>query len=51
MEFKPLKFISEPVEAHFSKPPVLEKKPGCPEGFTWRGQRFNIVELLTEWHD
>jgi hypothetical protein len=50
-EFKPLKFISEAVEVQFSQPPVLEKMPGCPESFTWRGERYKILELLNEWHD
>lgn len=48
---KPLRFIAEPVEAHFNRAPLLEKKPGCPDGFTWRGQSYRIVELLSEWHD
>jgi len=51
MGYRPLHFIGEPVEAHFDQPPVLEKKPGCPNGFTWRDQRFQVVELLSEWHD
>jgi len=44
-------FIDEPIEAHFDRPPVFEKKPGCPEGFTWRGEVYRIVEKLREWHD
>jgi hypothetical protein len=50
-DLKPLKFINEPVEVYFDHPPTLEKKPGCPDGFTWRGQSYRIVELLSEWHD
>ena len=51
MDAKPIRFIAEPVEAHYDTPPVLEKKPGCPDGFTWRGDNFQIVEMLSEWHD
>ena len=45
------RFIAEPIEAHFYQPPALEKKPGCPDAFTWRGETFRILEKLSEWHD
>ncbi|HEX7975496.1 MAG TPA: DUF6504 family protein [Anaerolineales bacterium] len=51
MEFKPLHFIGEPVEVHFDLAPALEKKPGCPDAFSWQNQTFTIIELLSEWHD
>lgn len=51
MKIIPKKFISEQVEVRFAKPPSLEKKPGPPDGFTWRGEYFSIVEVLSEWHD
>ena len=51
MEFKPLRFIAEPIQAQFDQPPTLEKKPGCPDGFVWREETYRIVELLSEWHD
>ncbi len=51
MTFKPLRFISEPIEAHFDRPPALEKRPGCPDAFTWRKERYPVVEKLAEWHD
>jgi hypothetical protein len=44
-------FIGEEVEAGFDRPPVLEKKPGCPDRFTWNDEMFEIVEMLREWHD
>jgi hypothetical protein len=50
-EFKPIKFINEPIDVRFEQKPFLEKKPGMPSGFTWRGEEFTIVELLSEWHD
>ena len=51
MEFKPLRFIGEPIHVHFDQPPMLEKKPGCPDAFVWREEAYRIVELLSEWHD
>ncbi len=45
------RFIAEPVEVEFNKPPMLEKKPGCPDRFFWQGKTFEVVEKLTEWHD
>ena len=51
MDYKPIHFIGEPVEVYFNQPPALEKKPGCPDAFTWHGVRYEVVELLSEWHD
>lgn len=44
-------FISEEIEAIFDQEPVLEKRTGVPDGFTWRGRTYRIVGLLREWHD
>ena len=30
---------------------MLEKKPGCPNRFVWRGDTYQILEILSEWHD
>ncbi len=49
MELKPVRFISEPIEVHFDKPPLLEKKPLAPNRFILRGETFRIVEVLSEW--
>jgi len=48
---KPIRFIEEQVEVMFLESPLLEKKPGCPDGFTWRGEAFRITRLIAEWHD
>jgi hypothetical protein len=48
MEVKPLRFIAEPIEAQFDQPPTLEKKPGCPDQFTWHGETYRVVEKLSE---
>jgi hypothetical protein len=45
------RFIAEEIAVEFDRPPALEKKPGCPNRFTWQGEQFEIVEMLQEWHD
>ena len=51
IEIKPLHFYEEPIEVRFDEQPALEKKPGCPQRFSWRGSNFEIADLLSEWHD
>jgi hypothetical protein len=51
MECKPIRFISEAIEVQFDQPPLLEKKPPCPDRFIWHGETFRIVEKLSEWQD
>lgn len=51
MDLTPLRFIEEPIEVSFDRPPALEKKPPCPNGFTWRDVAYRVVEMLAEWHD
>lgn len=50
-ELEPLHYIDEAITPVFDVPPVLEKKPGCPNGFVWQGQPYRIIEMLSEWHD
>lgn len=45
------RFIGEEIQVEFNRPPMLEKKPGCPDRFIWQGEEFEVVEKLTEWHD
>lgn len=45
------RFIGEEIEVGFDRPPMLEKKPGCPHRFIWEEQVFEIREMLKEWHD
>lgn len=45
------KFISEPVQVHFSTPPAQSKKPHCPDRFTWRDEEWDITACLAEWTD
>jgi len=51
MTGEPIHFLDEPIEAVYTQPPVLEKEPDCPDGFTWKGIEFQVVELLAEWRD
>ena len=51
MELEPIDFISERVEASFGGGAVLEKRPGHPAEFAWRGSRYRVVEVISEWHD
>ena len=51
MDFKPIRFIAEPIEVRYDQPPALEKKPGCPDAFVWRGKTYRLVEKISEWHD
>jgi hypothetical protein len=51
MNLKPIHFIAEPIEAAFEIPLLLEKKPGPPTRFVWRGETFIVAEVLNEWVD
>ncbi len=44
-------FIDEPIEVIFDQPPLLEKKPPCPDGFVWNGQTFRVASMQSEWFD
>ncbi len=48
---RPIHFYDEIIEVIFDTPPSLEKTPPCPNGFTWRGVDYRVVELLEEWRD
>lgn len=50
-EFKTIHIFCEPIEVHFAMTPMLEKKPGCPDAFIWRGRRYTITEVMSEWFD
>jgi hypothetical protein len=51
MESSLIRFIAEPVQVEYDQPAGLEKKPECPDRFIWNGDRYAIVELVSEWHD
>ena len=51
MDAKPIRFIGQPIEVQFDVPPVLEKKPDCPDRFVWAGKTYQVVTMLSNWHD
>jgi hypothetical protein len=51
MEPKPVRFIDEQIEVIFDTPPVRQKAPPCPDGFTWQGETYRVAEMLAEWTD
>jgi hypothetical protein len=51
MSYSPIHFIDEPITVSFDQPPALEKKPGCPDAFTWDDTTYHVIEDLSEWVD
>lgn len=47
----PLHFIGEAITVEFDEPPLWEKKPGCPNRFSWRAETYVVAEMLSEWSD
>jgi hypothetical protein len=46
-----LHFIGEEIKIHFDREPARQKTPPCPDGFTWQGRPYQVVEKISEWHD
>ena len=44
-------FYSDPITVTFDRELILEKTPFCPGTFTWRGDTYKIVEMLSTWVD
>lgn len=44
-------FISAEIEAIFEEEPVILKRAGPPDAFVWEGTRYEVAEVLAEWHD
>jgi hypothetical protein len=51
MSLMPLRFIGEEISVEFDEPPLLEKKPECPDRFIWRGVTYHVGDLLNQWQD
>lgn len=45
------RFIGQPIEVEFDRPPLFSKKPDCPDRFVWEREKFTIVENVREWRD
>lgn len=48
---EPVRFIGEEIEVSHRQAPVISKRPGPPDSFTWRAHEYRIVETLGEWFD
>lgn len=44
-------FIGEGILVEFLDAPTHMKTPGCPNVFHWRGQRFGVADVVSEWKD
>jgi hypothetical protein len=44
-------FIGEEVAVHFDQPPLINKKPDSPSGFSCRGESFQVTGLISRWTD
>lgn len=51
MKTLPSQFIDEPIEVFFDEPLLYEKRPDCPQSFSWRGTTFSIQRVLSERQD
>jgi hypothetical protein len=51
MRFAQVRFIGETGEVAFDQPPLLEKKPTCPDRFVWLGETVEIAAVLSAWVD
>jgi hypothetical protein len=51
MEYIPLRSIGDSIEVQFDQEPLIEKKPGCPDGFIWQDQFYQVDAVLREWQD
>ena len=45
------RFISVEIDAVFDKEPVIKKRAGPPDAFWWGDERFEVREVIAEWHD
>ena len=48
---RPAGFFGDEIQPEFDSEPAIEKKPGAPAAFVWRGQRFAVARVVKEWHD
>ena len=50
-EPRSIHFLDEPIQVSFDSAPAYEKTPPCPDGFTWAGHSYRVLERLSEWTD
>ncbi len=51
MDEPALHFIGEEIAIQFDTPPVRQKTPPCPDGFTWQGRSYRVTGKISEWQD
>lgn len=49
METHPINFIDESIQVFYYSEQAYEKTPKCPDGFTWRNQRYTVENLIEAW--
>jgi len=47
----PIRFIDDEIEVFFERTPLLSKRPSAPSGFSWSGEQYLVVEVISEWVD
>lgn len=47
----PIHFLDQPIQVSFQTAPTRQKRPHCPNEFTWDGRSYQVVETLSEWTD
>jgi hypothetical protein len=50
-KYQEARFIGQEITVEFDRPPLVEKKPPCPDRFNWGEESFEIELMLQEWHD
>ena len=45
------KFIDVSVQVGYQQEPLLKRIPPCPDYIIWKGERFTINRILSEWCD
>jgi hypothetical protein len=45
-----MRFVGVEISVELPEGMVLEKKPPVPRAFVWDGERYEVVEMLAEWH-
>jgi len=45
------RFIGDPITVEWDNPPLLEKKPTCPDRIIWHGEILQVVQKMAEWRD
>jgi hypothetical protein len=50
--FPPIHFIDAAVTVRYKgQPPLLSKKPSCPDEFVWEERVYTIKTMLAQWSD